>query len=452
MKRLNLPLLGIFFAIPIFAFVVATATELKLDPKSADDSIELIRSGSILAVVVGIALLGGIRLAGSVSRKRRRLLLLIFAPGLHLTMLTTSGLMVLYAGLAIGTIYYAESVFIGSVHIGVILSLALGALFGIVTLIKAQFGTLQKATTTALAKRLPKEEYPELWHFVMSLANEVKAECPKSIIAGLEPNFYVTEARVRCVDGTLSGGTMYISLPLCRILSLTEMKAVLAHELAHFRGLDTRFSKRFYPIYRGVSEALAGIASAFSDKGGVGQVVLLPTFVILTYFLACFSDAEAEISRERELSADAEASKAAGPSSIASALVKIHAFSQVWPAIEDQMKEQIAQGKVLVNGSRLFATIVNELDQTEAIRGLSQDGPSHPTDTHPALNVRLASLNLTVDQVTMLGLRVSPDPSAFALLVNGENVEAQLTEIEQALMIQRGVAIPNEQEAVASAS
>ena len=69
-----------------------------------------------------------------------------------------------------------------------------------------------------------------------------------------------------CLDGKLKGRTMFLSLSLCRILSLDEMKAVLGHELAHYKGLDTRFSRRFYPIYRGATQGLVSVSFLASQR------------------------------------------------------------------------------------------------------------------------------------------------------------------------------------------
>lgn len=59
------------------------------------------------------------------------------------------------------------------------------------------------------------------------------------LVVGLTPTFFVTEADVHCIGGTVTGRTMYLSVPLCRILTVEELSAVIAHELGHFRGEDT---------------------------------------------------------------------------------------------------------------------------------------------------------------------------------------------------------------------
>lgn len=411
-----------------------------------NDEMELLKFGAALSFVVGIGLLILIKIAGKAVRGKRSLLLLIFKPGLHLTMLTLSLLMTLNAILGIAAIYYGESVLINRVHFGAILALSVAALFGVISMIRAQFSMLKKAATTVLGKNLDSQKYPTIWKFVTDLAKQMGAEKPDAIVAGLEPNFYVTEANVTCLDGKLKGKTMYVSIPLCRILSVDEVKAVLGHELAHYKGLDTRFSRKFYPIYRGATQGLVNISEGFSDNGGAGQMVLLPAFMTLSYFLNSFSDSEKEISREREVAADSEATKIEGTRNLAIALVKLNAFSAAWDAIKNGMQRALGEGKQIINASSLFAEIVEKMEKAEALGNVAEEGPIHPTDTHPPLSQRLANLKLSLQDVVKDAENTSPKDPAVSLLDNLEELEKELTDIEHVLMLRLGRATINNQE------
>jgi Zn-dependent protease with chaperone function len=418
------------------------------DACSFNDHMNLMKTGAIIGAGLSIALIVLIKLAGLLARRQRILLVRLFGPGIHLTLLILSALMILYAALGIAVIYYGESTLIGRIHIGIMLGLGLGALFGVYALLHAQFHLLKSVTARELGQKLEPAQHEKIWKFVHDLAASMKAEVPDAIIAGLAPNFYVTEASVICLDGKMTGRTMYVSLPLCRILSVDELKAVLAHELAHYKGLDTQYSQKFYPIYRGSSQAMANIASGFSEKGGAGQLVLLPAFTTIGYFLDCFSKAEREISRERELAADSEAAKVTSPSSFGSALVKICGFSPIWPAIKVAIKDALGKGKSFTNVSALFAGAVVDLNPAEVRNELSEEGPPHPTDTHPRLSDRLSNLGLTIDDVFEPALKTSPDVPACSLFESANELEESLTQAEHAFMIQTGEATlgtaPNE--------
>lgn len=467
-----------FLAVPVIAYIVAIGIEWKLNstfraallqnyPEQAaqifnvsvatvcsysklradltdmcdiSDNMRLMKFGAILASIIGIGLLIGIKIAGKIARGSRILLLVIFKPGLHLTMLALSLLMVLHAALGMFAIYYGESFLIGKIHVGIMFALGIGALFGVLAMIRAQFTMIKRATITVLGKKLEPEQHPKIWRFVNDLAKQMGAEGPQAIVAGLEPNFYVTEANVICLGKTLKGRTMYVSIPLCRILDIDEMKAVLGHELAHYKGLDTRFSRNFYPIYRGVTQGLVNIAGGFSEKGGASRVVLLPAFMTLVYFLNAFSNIENEISRERELSADSEATKLVNARKLATALVKLHAFSTAWLAIRQGMQSALGEGKQLINASLLFADIVHKMEKSEALENVSEEGPVHPTDSHPPLSQRLKNLNLSLEDVMKDAENTSPDKPAINLFDDVETFEKELTEIEHAIMVYTGEA------------
>jgi Zn-dependent protease with chaperone function len=406
-------------------------------------TLHLMQTAAVASVGIGFGLLALVALGGRIARGRRTLLLIAFTPLLHLTMLTLSVLMVLHAGLGMATLYYAESAFIGRVHIGLMLGLGLGALLGVLALLQAQFGAVRKATSIVIGKQLDRAHHPRLWEFVDKLARAMGVSGPDAIVVGLEPNFYVTEANIICPDGKLTGRTMYLSAPLCRLFSLDELKSVLAHELAHYKGRDTQFSRRFYPIYRGATEGLVRIAQSFSgrDNGSASNLVLMPAYCMLSYFLGSFSEAEKKIGRDRELAADAEAATIGSARTIATALVKVHAFSGGWSYVREQMRTALANGKVLINPSVLFAGLVADVvKEHDALATLGEEGPVHPTDTHPPLSHRLKALGIALDDVRLAALQVTPDNAGIAIIDDAESLEEGLSDIEHTLMVQRGEA------------
>src|SRR5438552_1906410 len=228
---------------------------------------------SVGTALLGLSLLGLIGFAGYKSQGNRTLLLALFKPGLYIAIGALIALVVLHASLAIASIYLLESTG-RQVHVGVIVTVGVGALAGVAALISGASSIIKKAMATVVGKRLSDESQPVLWEFILNLAKSLGASPPQYVVAGLEPNFFVTEADVRYLDGQLSGRTMYLSLPLCRVISQEELKAILGHELGHFKGLDTKFSRDFFPIYRGTVNALAGLAQNMGE--GVRKIALIP--------------------------------------------------------------------------------------------------------------------------------------------------------------------------------
>ena len=392
-------------------------------------------AGALGAGALGLVLLLAIRVAGSAARNRRRLLLYLFKPGLYLTAVILVVLVLIHAALAIGAIYYGESALIGRIHIGIIAAIGLGALGGVIVIARNMFSLVRKAQTFVIGVNLPHSGAPQLWTRVEEIAQRLGALRPRSIVVGLDPNFFVTEASVICLSGKLSGRTLYCSLPLCRILSSSEFSAVIGHELGHFRGLDTKFSESFYPIYRGTASSIASL----QETGGEGSasIALLPAIAILSYFFECFSVAESRISRDRELAADQAGASFTDSATMASALVKVHAFSGLWGGLQSAAADALKEGKAFVNASKTYAEAVVSSAKPDALAGITDATLSHPTDSHPPLGVRLGSLRVTLDQVSMASLAVSPADPAIDLIPESERKEEEISGAYQAILAQR---------------
>ena len=385
------------------------------------DYMRYMRFASLLIGMAGLGWLGLIALAGRLARTSRILLLRIFRPGLHLTNLFLIVLIAVHAILAIVALYFGESALIGRIHFGVIIVIGLGALAGVAAIAKVSFFLVRTVTTAVIGKPISPQQAPELWAFVRDLSKAVDVQPPEHIVVGLDPNFFVTEAHVGTLDGELQGRTMFMSLPLSRILTRAELQGVIGHELGHYKGQDTQFSQKFYPIYRGTLEGLQALSTSGGE--GAGNIALLPAFAMLSFFLNAFAVAENTISRERELAADKVGAVIAGPKATAAALVKVYAFSGYWPLIRNEMVEVIQEGKIFTNVGSMFANLVSAMAKPEALSDLDERRLSHPTDSHPPLSLRLQNLGVSLQDVQAPALQISPERAAITLVPDYEKAE-----------------------------
>ena len=463
-------LFGLLLAVPLFSMAVAYGIDLRLnsqlraaahqrypeappdvlagltlrrlcdqDPTSsacepANQTRWMVR-GSLFAIGLGLALLAAMWYAGRAARGDRLLLLRLFRPGLYITIGAVTVLIVLHAALAMAAIVMGESAFIGRVHGAFVLTIGLGAVLGLWTMFRGMASMVKAPQTFVLGESVSREQAPALWAKVDETARHMGALAPEHIVIGLDPSFFVTEARVACLTGPLAGRTLYCSLPLCRILSIDELVGIVGHELGHFKGQDTAFSAHFYPVYRGATTSLAALQSA--GDGGLRQVALLPAMAVLAYFLECFSVAESEVSRERELAADREGAGATSAQTMATALVKVHAFAGVWQGFDTAAADALQQGRSFINASKAYADTVVANASPASFEGIAETHTAHPTDSHPPLAARLASLGVAMEAVATPALDVAPANGALSLVDGAVAREEALSEAYQYFLAKR---------------
>ena len=391
----------------------------------SNDQMSQLRAGSIATAVAGVALVALIGFAGLAAARDRRLLLRLFRPGIRVTAIVIVVLIAAHAAIAIALLLHVHRVGAGLV--------LLGAFAGIVAVTQNTFSMVKKIETPALGKELTPTEAPLLWSTVTETARKLGSLQPDHIVIGLDPVFFVTEANVKTPDEMLVGKTMFCSLPLARILTRDEFTAIVGHELGHFRGEDTKYSEEFYPIYRGTAASIVSLHRAGGGRG-FGMMALGPALAILDVFLERFAVAERRHSRERELVADQAAVSVTSTAVMASALLKVHAFSRLWSDVQEITCDLLKEGRRFENASETYAAAVREFARPSSFDGIDDAHSSHPTDTHPALSVRLDALGTTIGATTPTALVVAPIESAGAVVADLELRERELTEQYQLLI------------------
>ncbi len=390
-------------------------------------NLALMRQVAVVDGGVGLALLVLIALMARMATRSRAALAALFRPGFYLTMLTLMALMLLHAAVAMAAIYYGESFLFGQVHPYIILGIGIGSVLGLLVMAQGTLSLVGKAKTTVQGDELSREQAPELWRRLEDLVGRLGAQMPRHLVVGLDPTLFVTNADVVCSTGTLSGPTLYVSLPLCRILTVDELLAFLAHEFAHFHGAEAAFSRDFCPVFRGTSTAIATLRSTTK---GIQSFPLLPAVAVLSHFIESFTRAESDLSGARELSADQHACSVVGPRTFAAALAKVLVFEPVRNTLRDAAAEALRAGEPFTNPSVEFARLAlatasseDEADITNLIGDIQAAAPIHPTDSHPPLQERLDALRLSIADVAADALNPAPRTPASELFGNIESEE-----------------------------
>ena len=373
----------------------------------------------------------------------RPLIALIFLPGLYLCLLLSAVVSLLGAGLLLYIAYELFSI-IHRIPIGIMVFVAIGGILGVGISVRSGWVAIKKTVVRSHALTITKDKAPKLFDMVLKLCHEMKASTPNNIIVELGTNFFVTDANVITFDGQYDSRTLCISALLLHVLNTEELKAIIAHELAHFTGDDLVYSRRFYPVYRGTSAAINDMAnvgrSGSENSGWITLALIIPMWILRSY-LEVFARIERRIGRRRELRADSMGAKVSSKSTMSSALVKVYTYGVLWGQhSEEWIVEALNEGKVFSNISHLFVQVFNP--EESLLKQIAQDSSSrltHPTDTHPSLKDRLTVLG--EEQLWKLGIEGESAESLFSDLAT---LEEKLTEIETSLIAQHHPGVDRE--------
>ncbi|WP_165248302.1 M48 family metallopeptidase [Paludisphaera soli] len=297
------------------------------------------------------------------------------------------------------------------------------ALAGAITVIKAIF---QKPDSTlhVEGKVLDPAGSPRLWEDLRAIAEKVGTAPPDNVIVGVDDNFFVTEGPVH-VDGEVCRGrTLYVSLALLKQMSGAEADAVVAHEMAHFSGNDTLYSKKTGPLLARFGLYLKSLSE---------NPIAVPVYLFLNAFRALFELSLGEQSRKREFRADVIAAETTTPRDLASALLRISAYSDYRGRIQQDLfgrQHALETADISARLERGFAEHAVSFASNPALGELAT---VHPFDSHPPLAQRLEAVGVPIRSHDVSTLVASPgDGRWYDAIDDAEEIErAQWREFEE---------------------
>ena len=181
------------------------------------------------------------------------------------------------------------------------------------------------------AKPMSEEQAPQIYEMVRELTTAAKMPMPRLyVIPQASANAFATGRNPDHAAVAVTAG-------ITQLLSPTELRGVIAHELAHIRNRDT--------LTQAVAAAIGGAITYLGymllwfgdDDSPIGLVASL-LLVLLAPIAA--SIIQLAISRQREFSADATGAQISGdPESLASALLRLEQGAKDAPMQVNQATE-----------------------------------------------------------------------------------------------------------------
>jgi Zn-dependent protease with chaperone function len=274
---------------------------------------------------------------------------------------------------------------------------------GVALLILAEaFSTWKGQPFPIVGMELGAQQLPELTALVARLAEQLHARPPARIIIGLEPRAFVASMpfALRGIGTLPSAETLYLSTCFLRVLDEQQLKALIGHELAHFREGDLAFTLRFAPSFRGLARTVESVAFEVkpTERPGLWSLARLPASFLVQGIALVLAHAVNRIRRARELQADQIAAAVASRDAFASALVKVSLLASSWKIFRSENAKYLASGRARVNLSaryqRVVAAGLSKMDRGQLRQGLLKSRLAHPIDTHPVLAERLQALGV----------------------------------------------------------
>ena len=276
---------------------------------------------------------------------------------------------------------------------------------------------------TAPGLLLDRANHARLFAELDGIASALREPLPREVYLIGDANAWVADR-----GGLMGFGSrrvMGLGLPLLAVLNVSQFRAILAHEFAHYYGGDTKLGPWLH-------RTQAAMIRTFQNMGSVGgimrialmQVLYYIVFGILKGYWLLFLRAINFVSRRQEFRADELACIVAGPEALMSGLRGVHGAALAWPAyLKNEYGPMFDMGCLpsMTNG---FAQFVGApLVWQDVLKGIEteiREGKAKPYDSHPPLRDRLAAAQL-------LNIPTPPKDTepAYVLLENLDDEEVR---------------------------
>lgn len=279
----------------------------------------------------------------------------------------------------------------------------LGCGFLAVFMIKGLF--FRKASDQGKEFEVTQQDQPKLFEFLHKLADETSAPRPHKVF--LSPNVNACVFYDLSILNFLfpSRKNLEIGLGLINVLSISELKAVLAHEFGHFAQNSMAVGRWVYMaqqvatqliFHRDFLDSFLNGLSRFDLRiawiGWILRLVVWSIRSVLDTALSGVMLAHRALSREMEFQADLVAVSSTGSDALVHALFRLSAADQAWSEttsfVNEELEKGVATRDLFAIQSRILAhnrRILNDPEFGE-VPGL----PAENREQHRVFTVDLA--------------------------------------------------------------
>lgn len=317
------------------------------------------------------------------------------------------GFYILAVAIACALLYipYAEMVYAHRIHLKIALVCVVGAL----AILWSVIPRIDKFDSPG--PQLTRDQHPRLFEEIEGVAKSVNQEMPAEVYLVPDVNAWV--AQRGGVMGFGSRRVMGLGLPLMRMLTSSQFRAVLAHEFGHYHGGDTKLGPWIYKTRGAIGRTLQSL--------GDGSWLQFP----FLWYGKMFLRITHAVSRRQEFVADELAARAIGSKPLIGGLRTVHAvapaFNAYWfnecaPVLNAGFRPPLTEGfQRFVNAAPVADAIHRQLDRE------LEEGTADPYDTHPPLKERIAAV-----ESLPAGDAGPNDPPSSTLLGDLTSLENQL--------------------------
>jgi heat shock protein HtpX len=242
---------------------------------------------------------------------------------------------------------------------------------------------------------LDRATHPRLFTEIENIAAALNEPMPSEVYLIGDVNAFVADR-----GGLLGFGSrriMGLGLPLLSLLTISQFRAVLAHEFAHYYGGDTSLGPWVY-------KTQGAIVRIFQNIGSVGKLARIAVLglmymvvaTLMKWYFQVFLRAINLASRQREFRADELACIIAGRQPLIDGLRAIHGASMAWPTYWKTELVPVLNSGALPGISDGFARFVEVPRISEQIqKGIArqiQEAKQNPYDSHPPLRERIGAV------------------------------------------------------------